>query len=242
MKLEHWAAGTLAEATGRERRADPVLPRTGGPAGNARLTAWTGVLLLALFLAELASLLNLDGLIGWHIVVGALLVPPALLKTATTGWRVIGYYRKRPAYRRAGPPPMPLRLLGPLVVLFTLAVLGSGLALVALGPVPSRTALITVFGQDISAVSIHQGTFLVWAVVTGLHLPARLVPAMRIITAPRAGGERVPGRPSRAAVVLTTLVAAAVTGAVLLGGSTAWTNGGLQHNHHSSPRHATART
>jgi hypothetical protein len=242
VKLQQWAAGTLAEATGRESRTDPVLPRNGGPAGNARLTAWTGVLLLALFLVELATLLNLDGLISWHIVVGALLVPPALLKTATTGWRVIGYYRKRPAYHQAGPPPVLLRLLGPLVVLFTLAVLGSGLALVALGPASSRTALLTVFGQDISAVTIHQGTFVVWAVVTGLHCLARLVPAMRILTAPRADGNRVPGRPSRAAAVLTTMVAAAITGAVLLGGSAAWTNGGLQHDHHLPPHHTTAHT
>ena len=32
----------VAEATGREARHDPVLPGTGGPAGNAVLTAWTG--------------------------------------------------------------------------------------------------------------------------------------------------------------------------------------------------------
>lgn len=241
MKLQQWADNTLAEATGRESRTDPILPHNGGPAGNARLTAWTGLLLLALFIVELATLLNLDGLISWHIVVGVLLIPPALLKTATTGWRIIGYYTKRPAYRQAGPPPMLLRILGPLVVLFTVAVLGTGLALIALGPASSRTALVTVFGQDISAITLHQATFIVWAVVTGLHCLARLVPAMRIVTTPSAESNRVPGRPSRAAIMLTTMVVAAVAGAVLLGASTAWTSGGLPHGHHvpgnSAPRH-----
>ncbi|WIX98489.1 hypothetical protein QRX60_31040 [Amycolatopsis mongoliensis] len=235
MNVQEWAGETFAEATGQQRRADPVLPRGGGPAGNARLTAWTGVLLLALFLAELVTLLNLDGLISWHIVIGVLLVPPALLKTATTGWRVIGYYTRRPAYRQAGPPPMLLRLLGPLVVVGTLAVLGSGLALIALGPVSSRTVLFSVVGQDIDAVSIHQATFLAWAVVTGLHVLARLVPAMRIVTSSRDGGQRVPGRPSRAVVLLASMVVAVVAGAVLLGASGAWVSGGLHHGHHAAP-------
>jgi hypothetical protein len=32
-----------AEATGRAERANPVLARTGGPAGNALLTAWVAL-------------------------------------------------------------------------------------------------------------------------------------------------------------------------------------------------------
>jgi hypothetical protein len=36
----------IASASGAELRHDPVLPRTGGPSGNARLTAWAGLLLL----------------------------------------------------------------------------------------------------------------------------------------------------------------------------------------------------
>ena len=80
---EFWAA-----AGGRAHRADPVLSTSGGPAGNARLTAWTGIILLPLFLAEVATLLSLHQLINWHIFIGTLLVPPALLKTASTGWRI----------------------------------------------------------------------------------------------------------------------------------------------------------
>src|SRR6185369_10099690 len=120
------AEQTYAEAIGRTHRDDPVRPGTGGPAGNARLTAWTGVVLLALFAAELVTLLDVRGLIGWHVAVGVLLVPPALVKTGSTGWRIIRYYTGDRSYRRAGPPPGPLRILGPLVVVSTLAVLASG--------------------------------------------------------------------------------------------------------------------
>jgi hypothetical protein len=85
-------ADAVAEAVGRERRVDPVLPRTGGPAGNALLTAWTALVLLVCSLAELLTLFDVKGLISWHVAIGALLVPPAVLKTASTGWRIARYY------------------------------------------------------------------------------------------------------------------------------------------------------
>src|SRR5690349_11713993 len=112
---------TVSVALGREHRHDPVLARTGGPAGNAVLSAWTGLVLLVLGVAELLTLINIRGLISWHVAVGALLIPPALAKTASTGWRIVRYYRGSPAYAEAGPPPLPLRLLGPVVVVSTLA-------------------------------------------------------------------------------------------------------------------------
>src|SRR6266581_6310590 len=118
------------QAAGRSHRRDEVVGASGGPAGNARLTAWTGLLLLVLFGAELVTLLDVRGWLDWHIVIGVLLIPPALVKTASTGWRIVRYYTGSRAYRDAGPPTLVLRVLGPLVVLFTLAVLGSGVALI----------------------------------------------------------------------------------------------------------------
>src|SRR5436309_13379598 len=103
------AARSIAEfwatTTGHEHRHDPVLQHTGGPAGNARLTAWTGIVLLPLFLAETVTLVSVGHLISWHIAMGALLVPPALLKTASTGWRITRYYTGDRRYVEAGPPP-----------------------------------------------------------------------------------------------------------------------------------------
>ncbi len=163
----------VGTAVGRARRGDPVLPRTGGPAGNARLTASIGLGLLIAFLAELVTLLDVTGLISWHIVIGVLLVPPALVKTATTGWRILRYYTGNRAYRQAGPPPLLLRLLGPVVVLTTLTVLSSGLVLIAVGPDATFTPLLTVAGQQISWLTLHQITFIAWGVATGLHVLAR---------------------------------------------------------------------
>lgn len=232
---------TVAEAIGRHRRSDPVRPVTGGPAGNARLTAWLGVLLLTLFLAELATLLDVEGLLSWHIVVGVLLVPPALAKTASTGWRIVRYYTGHSAYRKAGPPPMLLRLLGPLVVLSTLAVLGTGLALIALGPDTGRAPMLTVLGYRISALTLHQGTFIVWTTATGLHTLGRLVPALRILSRPTATGNAVPGGRPRGVVLLTAVLVAALTAVLVLNASGAWLTTDL-HQHRAPGTHGRPAT
>ena len=202
-RLQDVSAETIAAALGRSHRADPVLTGTGGPAGNARLTAWTGLVLLVLFLAELVTLLDVSGLISWHLALGVALVPPALLKTATTGWRIVRYYRGNRAYRQAGPPPVVLRLLGPLVVGATLALLGTGVTLVLLGETTSRRTLLTVVGQRIDTITVHQAAFVVWAVVTGLHVLARVLPAWQLT---RPTGPSVPGHRRRAVALLVVLV------------------------------------
>ncbi len=221
-RVRELGVATLDEATGRRRRDDPVRPRTGGPAGNATLTAWTGLLLLVLFLAELVTLLDVHGLISWHIAIGALLVPPALLKTATTGWRIVRYYLGDADYRAAGPPPTLLRLLGPLVVASTLGVLGTGVALVLLGEQTSRQTLVTVLGQRVDAVTLHQATFAVWAVATGLHTLSRLVPAVRTALLRPPDDPRPPGRGRRTAVLAVVALLAALTAVLLVGATGDW--------------------
>lgn len=209
-----------AAAIGRGRRSDPVLAGSGGPAGNARLTAWTGLVLLVLFLAELVTLLDVRGLLGWHVALGVLLIPPALLKTASTGWRILRYYTGSRPYRTAGPPPLLLRVLGPLVVAATLALLGSGVLLILLGDAGSRTPLVTLLGRRVDWVTVHQGLFVVFAVVTGLHVLARLVPALGLISARvRARTDlpaQVPGGRSRLALLAGTLAVAGLVTALLL--------------------------
>jgi hypothetical protein len=215
---------TLAAATGREQRSDPVVGRTGGPAGNARTTAWTGLVLLVLIAVEMVTLLAIRQLISWHIAVGVLLVPPALLKTASTGWRIVRYYTGSAPYRDAGPPPLLLRALGPLVVLTTLAVLGSGVTLVALGPDRTHDVLLTFAGFRVDALTVHQASFVVWAVVTGAHLLARFVPALRVVTS-RSGHGSVRGGVLRAASVLGALLVGGAVAAYVLGAATDWTSG-----------------
>src|SRR5271166_6534802 len=105
----------------------------GGVAGNSRLTATTGAVLFVIVAVEGATLLQIHQLITVHVFVGMLLVPLVLLKVASTGYRFTRYYTGAPAYTRKGPPHPILRGDAPLVVLATLALLGTGIALIALG-------------------------------------------------------------------------------------------------------------
>lgn len=211
----------VAEATGQERRHDPVLPGTGGPAGNAALTAWTGLVLLVLSAAEVLTLVDVRGLISWHVAVGALLVPPAVLKTGTTGWRILRYYRGDAPYVEAGPPPMVLRVLGPLVVVSTLGLLGSGILLVLLGQDSSQQNIVSALGFGLSWVSVHQGFFAVWCVATGLHLLGRIVPALRISFGPERVA-RLPGTWVRAALVGACAVLAVALAVLLVHADGSW--------------------
>ncbi len=216
-------ADTLAEATGREARGNPVLPRTGGPAGNALLTAWTALVLLVLAVGELLTLFDVHGLISWHVALGALLVPPALMKTASTTWRMISYYVGRTPYREAGPPPLLMRLLGPLVVISTLGLLGTGVLLVLLGEERSRQSLATVLGFRLNWVFAHQVFFAVWAVAAGLHLLGRIVPALRttVVRDPETA-RRVPGSWARAATFVVMTVSAAALAVALVHADSGW--------------------
>ncbi len=210
-------------AAGAAHRANPSDGPGGGPRGNARLTAWVGLVLLVLFFVEGVTLLALHRLIAVHILVGTLLVPVALLKTATTGWRMLRYYTGSPAYRRAGPPPVVLRLLGPLVVASALAVLGSGLALVALGTNRTFQPLLSVGPVQVNALTVHQVSFAAWLVVVGVHVLARTVPALQL-TSRRDDPRRLPGSFARGAVVLVAIVVGVVAGVTVLHASTSWTN------------------
>jgi hypothetical protein len=222
---------TIDAALGRSHRPDPVLAGSGGPAGNARLTAWTGLVLLVLFLAEGITLLDVRGLISWHLAIGAILIPPALLKTATTSWRIARYYTGHRSYTEAGPPPMALRVLGPLVVLSTLGLLGTGVALVLLGRDGSRLTLASVLGQRVDAVTVHQGAFIVWLVATGLHVLARVLPAWNQTW---SSATRVPGRSWRALAAVGVLAASVVAGGVVLAHPGGWQQ--LQQFHLARPR------
>lgn len=222
----------LHAAIGRTGRDDPITPRTGGPAGNARLTAWTGLIVLGLSAAELVALIDVGGLISWHIVIGTLLIPPALLKTASTGWRIGRYYRRNPDYRHAGPPPMLLRILGPGVVASTLGLLASGVVLVLIGQDNTRAVLITALGQRVDWLTVHEGLFIIWAVLTGLHVLAPLIPALQVTVMTRRPTTTVDGSRRRAAAIGAAVVVAAVSAVLVLSAAGSWKH----DDHHPRPR------
>lgn len=213
----------VATALGEAHRHDPVLQRTGGPAGNARLTAWLGIALLLLFVVEGVTLLRLHQLIDVHLIVGGVLVPLTAAKTAATGWRMLRYYAGHRPYVEAGPPPLLLRLLGPLVVLTALGVLGTGLALVAVGSDAAVSPLTTIAGFRVSALTLHQAAFIVWVAVTVLHVLARTVPAVKLMSG-RLDARPIPGAVRRGITMLGLAAVSAGCGVAVLHFSGSWTH------------------
>jgi hypothetical protein len=135
----------------------------GGTAGNERLTAATGIMLVVLLAVVGVTLLRLRSLISIHLFVGLMLIPPLALKLASTGYRFVRYYTSNPVYRAKGAPPIVLRLSAPIVVASTLAVLGTGVALLLLGPASSGALR-----------GLHKLSFIVWAAFISIHLLGHL--------------------------------------------------------------------
>lgn len=183
---------------------------TDGPARNARLTALTGVVLLVLLAVEGVTLMSLQAMISWHIFVGVLVVPVVGLKLASTGYRFFRYYTRRADYVRAGPPHPLLRLLGPVVVVSTVVLLGSGLALIAVGP------------GDGLVLNLHKASFIVWLGALGAHVLGhlgRLPPAVR---EELGSGERLAGFRWRLLLIAGAVVIGALAAVVVLPHGTPW--------------------
>ena len=164
-------------ATNRQASASrPVWPIAGrltggGTAGNERLTAATGAVLIVLLAVIGVTIIRIGQLLWVHLFVGMLLIGPLALKLSSTGYRFVRYYSANPSYRRKGPPPLPLRLIAPIVVISTLVVFASGVALLFAGP-SSRGTLLP----------IHKVSFFVWVGFMAIHVLAHLpkiLPALR---------------------------------------------------------------
>ena len=135
----------------------------GGTTGNERLTATTGATLIVLLAVIGVTILRIHQLLSVHLFVGMLLIPPVVLKMSSTGYRFVRYYTRNPSYLRKGPPPAALRMIAPMVVISTVVVLASGVALLFAGP-QSRGTL----------VPIHKASFFVWIAFTALHVLGHL--------------------------------------------------------------------
>ncbi|MBV8195330.1 MAG: hypothetical protein JOY80_07360, partial [Candidatus Dormibacteraeota bacterium] len=132
------------------------------------MTATAGAAILALAAVELLTVPFLRGLLSVHFFVGVMLLGPAAVKTASTGWRFARYYMRSPAYQRKGPPHPLQRALAPVLLVSTFVLVGSGIALAIAGPAP--TVLIRV----------HVLSFLVWIVTLVVHVVAYLRPVARL--------------------------------------------------------------
>jgi hypothetical protein len=178
--------------------------RFGGADGNERLTATTAVALVLLLAVEGVTILFLRPVLSVHVFVGMMLVPPVALKLASTGWRFVCYYARSPDYLRKGPPHPLLRLaVAPAVVLSTLLLFGTGIALLVLGP-----------GGGI-VLGLHKASFVIWFVATGTHVLAHILKVPRLVAADWRGRTRLPAARLRAG-----LLTAALAGGVVLAAAT----------------------
>ncbi len=184
----------------------PLLRRAlaGGADGNEQLTAVTGVVLIVALAALGVTILRIGQMLNAHMFLGMALLGPVALKMGSTGYRFARYYAGDRPYRLKGPPAIEMRLLAPAVVVLTVAVFASGVALLLVGP--AHRGLLG---------PLHKITFIIWLGATGLHVLGHLVELPRAL----AGGarrerdwdDRGAGRGSRA-----VLVASAIAGGVIL--------------------------
>lgn len=193
--------------------ASHLPPSDQGVEGNARLTGLNAGVLLALLAAEGATLLSIRQLVTPHVFIGMVLVPPVLLKIGSTGWRIARYYLGSPAYRAKGPPPLLLRLLGPAVVLLTVLVIGSGIALL-LVPHSLRTQMLFW----------HKATFVLWFGAMALHVLGHLVDTTRLAPADlvRTTRRQIGGAGARLWAEAASLVIGCILGIVLLPAVGTW--------------------
>lgn len=173
------------------------------PDGNERLTAAIGLILLAGTILELGSLvLGLQHFLSLHVFVGFVLLPPIALKLASTGWRFMRYYTRNEDYRLKGAPQLLMRLLGPLLIVFTLLLFGSG---VAMGYVHGHALDI--------ARNIHGPAAFFWSVTVGAHVLMYIRRALRSTAADVTPRTR---REAAGATLRTFVVAGAIGGGLVL--------------------------
>jgi hypothetical protein len=184
----------------------------GGVAGNEILTSAVAAVLTILLLVEGVTILQLGPLLVPHMFVGMMLIPPVLLKLATTGYRFACYYTNSPAYRQKGPPLLPLRLMAPILVAATVGVIATGVALLVDGH-KSDTLLF-----------FHKATFIVWGAVFGIHFLAYAPRVLRSLRGDWSARRRraVSGSGLRGTLVGTALGSGFVLALALLPTIDAW--------------------
>jgi hypothetical protein len=185
------AANTLAPLT-----------RSGGAEGNERLTAMTGAVLVILLAVEGYTILRIGRLLTLHVFLGMLLLGPVTLKAGSVLYRFARYYTGSEPYRRKGPPAPLLRIIGPINMLLTACVFGTGVMLAVTGPGYYD-------GGATGWLQLHRLSFIAWLFFMAIHvlayvwrLPAILAAEARGVSLPEGGQTGAWRRTRRAVEVL----------------------------------------
>jgi hypothetical protein len=226
---------TSQEPTGTARRPAPARLRLrgristritgGGTDGNEQLTTITGTILLVVLAVLGVTIIRIGQLLWLHLFVGLLLIGPVVLKLASTGYRFVRYYAHDVTYRRKGPPEPVLRLIAPIVVVSTLVVFVTGVALLFVGPA-DRGELVL----------IHKVSFFVWLAFTALHVLGHLRHLPAPLRAVRRPSPDLPGLESGTAgrwiSVAGALLGGLVLAVVLIPDFSLWTAHAVAFHHH----------
>jgi hypothetical protein len=209
------ATSPLAREHPERRAALEHRDRSGGTDGNEILTSTTAVVLTVLLAAEGITIVQMHGLLGAHMFIGMVLIPPILLKLASTGYRFVRYYAGTRAYRAKGPPLLPLRLLAPVLVAATAVVFVTGVLLLAAGH------------KSDTLLEVHKVSFIVWGAVFAVHFLAYLPRVARSLRADwgAARREAVPGAGLRAMLTAAALGGGAALALALLPAINNWHGG-----------------
>ena len=167
---------------------------------NARLTVDAALVLLILFAIQIATvIIGVRTHLSLHVVIGLILVPPLLIKISAVSWRFLQYYRHNEEYRRRGAPPPLLRLLGPVLVVVTLVLVGTGVA--------QFLAPNEFNGPRGAIYDAHVASFVIWVPLVLTHVVRHAKDVRRLARRDlrRVTREAVSGATVRQAIVLTGL-------------------------------------
>ena len=184
----------VAEASGPGKRY-------GGAEGNERLTAMTGAVLLILLAVECYTIVRIGRLLTLHVFLGMLLLGPVTLKAGSVLYRFARYYTGSEPYRRQGPPAPLLRVLGPVIMLLTACVFGSGVMLAVTGP---------SYGPPGGWLVVHRISFFAWLFFIAIHVLAYVPRLPRLLAAEARAREVLAGRGTRLALLIASLLAGLV--------------------------------
>lgn len=203
----------------KSRRDVTEAPPVDGVEGNSRLTSVNGMVLLVLLAVEGFTILGVRQMITLHIYLGILLVGPVLLKCASTIYRFIRYYSGTSTYVLRGAPPALLRVLGPIVIASSVAVLGTGIALIFTGP-DHRDPWLT----------LHKASFVIWFAAMAVHVLGHVLEAARttVREVRQTSGRDVRRRRLRTLALVLAMVAGVGLATGLMPSAHSWTSRHLE--------------
>ena len=178
-------------------------------------------MLLVLLAVEGYTILRIGRLLTLHVFLGMLLLGPVTLKAGSVLYRFARYYAGSEPYRRKGPPAPLLRVIGPINMLLTACVFGTGVMLAVTGP-------NYYSGGATGWLQLHRLSFIAWLFFMAIHvlayvwrLPTILAAEARGVSLPEGGpggqagarrharraAEVLGGRGSRLALLVASILA-----------------------------------